>query len=177
MQQHRSDPPTIHALTIQQPYASLFALGAKQMETRSWNTHVRGPVAIHAGKGNAGLRLGQRRWFGPWEVERDRSGLLLRHESRSVCHRLPQGAVVAIGDLFQTRRCDSPEHGPSDDEAALGVHAPGMWAWSITSMSPLGADVVPATGQQGWWRWQVPDDVPARLLYPGVLTQPQRDAA
>ena len=38
------------ALTIRQPYASLIATGAKTIETRSWSTQYRGPIAIHAGK-------------------------------------------------------------------------------------------------------------------------------
>ena len=38
------------AITILQPYASLIVAGAKQYETRSWDTPYRGIIAIHAGK-------------------------------------------------------------------------------------------------------------------------------
>lgn len=38
-------------LTLTQPWASLVALGAKHIETRSWSTSYRGPIAIHAGAG------------------------------------------------------------------------------------------------------------------------------
>ncbi|MBP7632493.1 MAG: ASCH domain-containing protein [Acidimicrobiales bacterium] len=38
------------ALTIRQPWASLIAAGVKTIETRSWSTKYRGPIAIHAGK-------------------------------------------------------------------------------------------------------------------------------
>ncbi len=38
------------ALTIRQPWASLIAAGVKTIETRSWSTRYRGPLAIHAGK-------------------------------------------------------------------------------------------------------------------------------
>lgn len=38
------------ALTIRQPWASLIAHGVKTIETRSWSTKYRGPLAIHAGK-------------------------------------------------------------------------------------------------------------------------------
>lgn len=37
------------ALTLHQPWASLIAVGAKRIETRSWSTTYRGPLAIHAG--------------------------------------------------------------------------------------------------------------------------------
>ena len=38
------------AITIFQPWASLIALGVKTIETRSWKTNYRGPLAIHAAK-------------------------------------------------------------------------------------------------------------------------------
>ena len=38
----------VKAITIWQPWASLVAVGAKTMETRSWPTKYRGPIAIHA---------------------------------------------------------------------------------------------------------------------------------
>lgn len=36
------------ALTVHQPWASLIAAGVKRIETRSWSTKHRGPLAIHA---------------------------------------------------------------------------------------------------------------------------------
>lgn len=37
-------------ITLIQPWATLIALGEKQIETRSWSTKYRGEIAIHAGK-------------------------------------------------------------------------------------------------------------------------------
>jgi hypothetical protein len=37
-------------LTLSQPFATLVAIGAKKIETRSWSTKYRGPLAIHAAK-------------------------------------------------------------------------------------------------------------------------------
>jgi len=149
----------MRALTIQQPWASLFALGHKQMETRSWRTHVRGPVAIHAGLAMP-CRLGERVEFGPFEVERDRSGLLLRGERLAWPYRLPLGAVVAVGDLFQVRSTASIEHGPSELERSLGDHSPGRFAWSITSMRSIRRPV-PAKGALGFWQWEPPESIAA----------------
>ncbi len=39
------------ALTLTQPWAHLVAVGAKRVETRSWPTPYRGPLAIHAAQG------------------------------------------------------------------------------------------------------------------------------
>ena len=44
------------AITIWQPWAELIARGVKLVENRTWRTHYRGPVAIHAGLSN--------KWFG-----------------------------------------------------------------------------------------------------------------
>jgi activating signal cointegrator 1 len=40
----------VKALTLTQPWASLVAIGAKQIETRTWSTRYRGRVAIHAAR-------------------------------------------------------------------------------------------------------------------------------
>src|SRR5689334_8102777 len=37
-------------ISLLQPWASLVVIGAKQIETRSWNTKYRGPLLIHASK-------------------------------------------------------------------------------------------------------------------------------
>jgi activating signal cointegrator 1 len=42
-------------LTLHQPWASLVALGVKTIETRSWSTKYRGPLAIHAAGTTAGF--------------------------------------------------------------------------------------------------------------------------
>jgi hypothetical protein len=39
------------ALSLTQPYATLVVTGEKKIETRSWLTHYRGEIAIHAAKG------------------------------------------------------------------------------------------------------------------------------
>lgn len=40
----------VKALTIRQPWAWAIIHGGKDIENRSWNTHHRGPLVIHAGK-------------------------------------------------------------------------------------------------------------------------------
>lgn len=41
---------TFKALSLYQPWASLVVCGEKRIETRSWGTRFRGPVAIHASR-------------------------------------------------------------------------------------------------------------------------------
>ena len=42
------------ALSLLQPWATLVVMGLKEIETRSWSTSYRGPLAIHASLGKAG---------------------------------------------------------------------------------------------------------------------------
>lgn len=39
----------MRAITIRQPWAELIVRGEKDVENRSWRTHHRGPLLIHAG--------------------------------------------------------------------------------------------------------------------------------
>lgn len=47
--------PGVKAITLYQPWASAVALGYKTIETRSWPTRYRGPLAIHAGRNTAAV--------------------------------------------------------------------------------------------------------------------------
>ncbi len=53
-------------LSIQQPWAWAILAGVKRVENRTWRTHHRGPLLIHAAKSRA--RLGD---FGPGEPSPD----------------------------------------------------------------------------------------------------------
>ena len=41
---------TNYALSIKQPWAALLAMGRKTIEVRSWRTHIRGRILIHAAR-------------------------------------------------------------------------------------------------------------------------------
>lgn len=156
------------ALTLHQPYASLVAHGHKSIETRSWQTHYRGSLAIHAGRRKVGIEEGA-----PWGplMHPTRPGLLADH-----VRPLPLGAVVATcqlaacvpiigpcesraglavrsddGMLWMTR--DGDEIPPwVYDQIDYGDFAPGGWAWLLVDIRRLDPPV-PAKGRQGLWEW------------------------
>lgn len=66
-------------LTVRQPWASLIIGGHKDIENRSWTTHYRGPLAIHAGQAT------------------DQGGLRACREL--LPEVLPHGSVLGIVDL------------------------------------------------------------------------------
>lgn len=125
------------ALTLTQPWATLMALGAKRIETRSWSTRYRGPVAIHAAK-----------WFPRYarefaEVERTLGRLP---------GRLPLGAVVATARLVDVRPTQEVAPSTSALERLYGDYTPGRFGWILADVVPL-PEPIPARGSLGLWEW------------------------
>lgn len=91
-------------LSLTQPWASLLAGGAKQIETRSWGTSYRGPVAVHAAKGFP------RKCADLVGGEPFASALYdLGYEAKTVRARaasLPRGAIVGVVDLVECAGAD-----------------------------------------------------------------------
>jgi len=131
----------VKALTLTQPWASLMALGYKQVETRSWKTQYRGPLAIHAAKGFPSAA----RQFA--EVER---------AIGRVPARIPRGAVVCIIDLVDCQPTEDVALRISGLERHLGDYAPGRWAWLFEpSTLRVLPDPIPARGALSLWEWEV----------------------
>jgi hypothetical protein len=163
----------VKALTIRQPWATLIADGVKTIETRSWSTRHRGPLAVHAGLTKiAGTDPGMADVYRPL-LQPERAGMLRRP--------LALGAVVATavladcvpmlvlgddGDHHAPHLClDSDgeamlllDHGERDwennagDQLPFGDFAPGRWAWVLTDVQPF-VTPIPAKGRQGLWDW------------------------
>ena len=144
----------MRALTILQPWASLIAVGAKQIETRSWATKYRGPLAIHAGKGTQNINLCKQHifWSNLWPYEIAAQYSLQERIDKF----LPLGAVIAIADLVNCIKMDyelicfwRETYGP--DELAFGDFTPGRYAWILANVRRI--EPVAAKGMQGLWNW------------------------
>jgi hypothetical protein len=153
------------ALTLYAPWAMLMATNHKHIETRTWYTNYRGPVAIHSAKGlpNYILDLARDapRTFG---AIRERLGQQLGIYDLA---DLPRGYIVAIGELIAC--CKIPDRAtiypvsggiikslrlpPYEPEFLFGDYTPGRYAWvfqNIRKVDPM----VPALGKQGLWEWR-----------------------
>ncbi len=138
------------ALTLWQPWATLVAVGAKRIETRSWGTSYRGWLAIHAARywsketrrlcgGEPFLSTLQPHWvMGP----RD----------------LPAGCVVAICRLVACERMTEPLIAMVEEpERSFGDYRPGRYMWMLGDVRLLGPyGLIMATGRQGLWDWEPP---------------------
>lgn len=144
------------ALTLTQPWASLVAIGAKRIETRSWRTPYRGSLAIHAAK------------VFPREAKQICEERLFAQELGP--NPLPLGVVIATCRLIsciptrelQTNRVIEVDYLAgcgdfymSDSERLFGNYAPGRWAWLLADVEPL-ARPIPAKGALGLWEWSEP---------------------
>jgi len=150
----------IVGLTLHQPWATLMAIGAKRIETRSWPTSYRGLVAIHAAK------------TFPSDAREFCRGDVPYFYLTDVCgweaEELPLGAVVATGILCECLPAGEvvdnlsdyvPEEG-QEEELLLGDYSRGRWAWVFRDVREINP-TVPCRGALGLWA--VPADIRARL--------------
>lgn len=128
------------ALTLTQPWASAIVLGHKTIETRSWTTRYRGPIAIHAAKG-----------FPKWAREFAETERALGR----VPERLPLGAVIAVARIVDVRPTEELAAEISALERLYGDYAPGRFGWILEDVELL-AEPIPAKGALGLWNWERP---------------------
>lgn len=133
------------ALSLWQPWASLIAIGAKRIETRSWDTLYRGPVAIHAAKKWDKRLMEIARSFAfdttlrPKSLAVDRSGVTA----------LPFGCIVATGRLVRVERITFGYVRHLDPlEAEFGDYTPGRFAFHFEDVRALQTPI-PYRGAQG----------------------------
>ena len=143
------------AITLTQPWASLVAIGAKRIETRSWKTSFRGPIAIHAAKGfpDAAKRF--------CESQMVRRALGWCDSSVEIASTLPTGCVIATAELVNVLPTEVVNGSTvfavsieqvSDQERAFGDYGPGRFAWFLENVKMLD-EPVPARGMLSLWEW------------------------
>lgn len=162
----------MRAITLTQPWATLVAIGAKRIETRSWSTPYRGPLAIHAAAGLGpvdglrGLRtlISQPVFFEALRCIVPNADQYC--DVDAIIRHLPFGGVVAVCDLADVRTMwpGITEYGAHDprygdriweltaQERAFRDYTPGRYAWLLDDVQPL-PEPIPAKGQPGLWEW------------------------
>lgn len=134
------------AITLHQPWATLVAIGAKRIETRSWRVRYTGPLAIAAGRNREHLDLCAEEPF--------RS--VLRAAGIFGPADLPFGVVLCVRQLVKcvatevVTGCVQPF---TEQERAFGNYADGRFAWLLDGAGQIERPV-PARGYQGIWEWK-----------------------
>lgn len=158
------------AITLTQPWATLVSIGAKRIETRSWGTSYRGPLAIHAAKG-----------FPLWAREFTLepvcyNAVKARYSAREIAQHAkglrayPLGCVLATCRLVDCIQMRELHYGPDGepagilgkytgmlngcDEREFGDYAYGRYAWILADVQSLPVPV-PAKGALSLWEWRI----------------------
>lgn len=149
------------AISLTQPWAQLVALGEKRIETRSWETKHRGPLAIHAAKG-----------FPGWAKDtcyQPHFAAALHKAGYNTLHNLPTGVIVAMCELVQVVEMNELHVFPAckgywykrhewkldEQERAFGWYEVGRFMWLLDNVQIL-PKPIPAKGMQRLWEWDVP---------------------
>jgi hypothetical protein len=134
----------VKALTLTQPWATLVIDGPKRIETRSWSTKYRGPLAIHAAASTPGGRRGLRSVcdqqpfagvLGDIFALRVPVGVYVAAHPIFVVDHLPMGALLGYVDLVDVR--------PTDPQAEDGVRFTDIWGDDEEEVARL--------TEAGWW--------------------------
>lgn len=158
------------AISLTQPWATLVAIEAKQIETRSWWTTYRGTLAIHASK-----------IFPRWAVELGieepfRSALIAGGFTKLA--ELPLGAIVAVSVLEHVGTINgSPERGVTItrvvdeglferlpvpvEELPFGDYSTGRQGWILSKTQRLPE---PISCKGALCLWGVPAEIEARIM-------------
>jgi len=157
----------LRIISLTQPWATLVAIGAKRIETRSWATPYRGAVAIHAAQ-SLGPVGG---WPGLWARCAEPAFFRALEPHFRVTHRrvgttrptltdcidvteLPRGAIVAVARLTSIGGTDflTSHHNSTvlltEQERAFGDYSPGRYAWLLADVRQL-VEPLPYCGAQG----------------------------
>jgi hypothetical protein len=137
-------------LSVNDPWATLIAIGAKRIETRGWWTGYRGLIGIHATKGFSG----EDRFTARSEPFRS----TLRAAGIETIWDLPRGAVIAVADLADIILIQGA---PIGIEGLFGDYTPGRWGWRFKLPVHRLSVPVAARGRLGLWE---DADVEARVM-------------
>ena len=153
-------------LSLTQPWASLMALDAKRIETRSWQTSYRGPLAIHVAKSFPAWARQQ--FLLPYFRDVFEAAGMVKKEGSRFSLTLPIGEILAIGRLVDIVETDLISIGTalqpgemrryqygiriSGQEFAFGSYEAGRFAWIFEDLKPL-PEPIPAKGKLGLWEF------------------------
>jgi activating signal cointegrator 1 len=139
-------------ISLLQPWATLVVIGAKKIETRSWNTKYRGPLLIHASRKMDTLQkaICETTPF---------------NEALKTVPKLPLGKIIGMVNLVETSTTDFFKQCSEaialrkqyskkewERELAFGDYNPGRFGWLL--LDPVSfKHHYPVKGSLGLWEF------------------------
>lgn len=147
------------AISLTQPWATLVARQQKLVETRSWATSFRGPIAIHAAKGfprECQALVAEKVFQGALGLATPDPKLL------------PRGVIVAIAELtrcwrFPFERDETSIFGTiahAEHEIDFGDYTAGRYGFALAKIVPL---VNPVAAKGALSLWAIDDETRAQI--------------
>lgn len=141
------------AISLLQPWASLVVMGAKKIETRSWNTKYRGEILMHASKrkDDRGRSMAKYapEFYNALQTEVEFNGF----------DDLPFGAIIGKVNITDTVLIQTLFHqiivAPEDlseSEKAFGDYRDGRYAWMLSDPVQF-KNPIPAKGSLSIWEF------------------------
>ena len=135
---------TIKAVSLTQPWATLVAIGAKKIETRSFSRNYRGLLAIHASK------LFPRKYRVLCSEEPFKTAL---SSQGFTVDTLPLQSVVAVCDLIDIEGV-MLFNIPDEPERSFGDYAMGRYLWRLGDLIYRLPEPIWVKGALGLWDGQ-----------------------
>lgn len=146
------------AISLWQPWATLVAIGAKRIETRSWSTGYRGPIAIHAAQ-KITPEFGRICHSKPFS-----SVLFAAGYDEMECFEF--GKIIALANLADVSTtehiCNAGEEFEQEsivkayrtrrNERSFGDYSNGRFGWLIDNAKKF-PEAIPFRGRQRIFNW------------------------
>jgi hypothetical protein len=156
------------ALTLIEPWATLVAIGAKRIETRSWPTDYRGPIAIHASKKITSSEVELATGDGPIADALTSAGVQIFWQPGRMGH-VYQAFSDTRGLVIATARITDCIHFTQEnvrklcavygaDELDYGDLTVGRYGFVLANVVRL-PEPIPARGALGLWDWVPPAEL------------------
>ena len=130
----------MRAISLWQPWASLWCAGVKQHETRHWPTSYRGILLVHAA-----LRKPQLYERAPDPF----TDIVAREFGSAWAKYLPYGAIVGAVRLVRCQPTDR-EGWANEEDRLCGNWEPGRFAWKAVNFALLESPI-PCRGRQSFF--------------------------
>jgi hypothetical protein len=132
------------ALTLTQPWATLMDLGAKLNETRSWPTHRRGWIGIHAAKGFP-------RDCRDLCMARPFARVLIEKGGYTGYSGLPTACLIGVTRILECVRTEKIRDSLTELELSFGDYSDRRWAFRTAGYRRLRAPI-PMKGALSFWK-------------------------
>lgn len=136
----------VKVLSLMQPWAHLVVIGAKKIETRSWDTKYRGPLLIHASKR-----------FTEEQAKLCQQSPFNRYIDN--LHDIETGYIIGAVDLWQIEsteawlRSADLKHEDAQ-EYCFGDYGKNRFAWHLRYAMEFN-EMIPARGSLGLWDFEI----------------------